>query len=424
MALNKLIAAKICNSRETKFDSLIIKIYEDINKQKEIAINARIEAEIALEREKTAKKLEAVTRNEAVKQKENVQKQLVRTYWNTSQAAIAEDNFLDALHFTSEALVLSKDKQLIKNLLIDIETYLPVTHLKNIFVHRDTVTSALFSPDGKQILTAGKDGTARLWDAKTGKPIGSVMEHKRNRYNYNNVYSAVFSPDGQQVLLASSDSTASLWDTKTGRPIGPAMKHEYNAYNESGNVYNIIFSPDGKQILTASGDGAARLWNLRTGKLIGPPMTHIYGVNSAAFSPDGKYILTASPDETARLWEAGTGKPIGPAMKLERNVYSAVFSPDGKQILTASVSAMVRLWYMEADLDFPPNLFKLQALVTTGCELNIETGEIQLIASERWHKLKQDYFNKAREHYKVCKYPQYNLWRRFNQEDAKKIRLM
>ena len=36
--------------------------------------------------------------------------------------------------------------------------------------------SAAFSPDGKRIVTASADKTARLWDAETGKPIGEPLK--------------------------------------------------------------------------------------------------------------------------------------------------------------------------------------------------------------------------------------------------------
>jgi hypothetical protein len=58
------------------------------------------------------------------------------------------------------------------------------------------------------VTASGKEstGTAQLWNAATGKPIGAPMEHKGA------VRSAQFSPDGQRVVTASYDNTARVWD--------------------------------------------------------------------------------------------------------------------------------------------------------------------------------------------------------------------
>jgi len=47
---------------------------------------------------------------------------------------------------------------------------------------------------------------------------------------------------------------------------------------------------------------------------------------------------------------------------------------------------------------------------------NLETGETQCIPLEQWHALKEKYNKEAGEHYRICKNPKYNLWRRFNEE--------
>ena len=51
-----------------------------------------------------------------------------------------------------------------------------------------------FSPDGKTVLTGSVDGTARLWDAATGQPIGPPLPHQSG------VWAVAFSPDGKTVL--------------------------------------------------------------------------------------------------------------------------------------------------------------------------------------------------------------------------------
>jgi WD40 repeat protein len=117
------------------------------------------------------------------------------------------------------------------------------------------VWNAAFSPDGRRIVTASWDKTARLWDAETGKPIGEPLKGHEKAVN-----SAAFSPDGRRILTASEDKTAQLWDADTGKPIGePLRGHE-------GKVWSAAFSPDGKRIVTASEDKTARLWDAETGK--------------------------------------------------------------------------------------------------------------------------------------------------------------
>ena len=68
--------------------------------------------------------------------------------------------------------------------------------------HEGAVMSAWFNPDGKRVVTASKDKTARVWDAATGAPIGEPMQHD------DAVYSATYSADGKRVVTASEDKTA------------------------------------------------------------------------------------------------------------------------------------------------------------------------------------------------------------------------
>ena len=72
---------------------------------------------------------------------------------------------------------------------------------------------AQFSPDGKRIVTASDDGTARVWDAQTGQPLTEPMKHG------NVAVSAQFSPDGKRIVTASQDKTARVWDAQTGQPL-------------------------------------------------------------------------------------------------------------------------------------------------------------------------------------------------------------
>jgi WD40 repeat protein len=72
--------------------------------------------------------------------------------------------------------------------------------------HDDFVFTAAFSPDGKHVVTASRDTTARVWDVETGL---------RLRGHENIVWRATFSPDGARIVAASADKTARFWDVKT-----------------------------------------------------------------------------------------------------------------------------------------------------------------------------------------------------------------
>jgi len=86
--------------------------------------------------------------------------------------------------------------------------------------HQEPVNSAAFSPDGKFVVTASLDKTARVWEAATGKAIGEPLRHKMA------VNSVAFSPDGNFVATASSDGTARVWEAATGKAIGEPLRHE------------------------------------------------------------------------------------------------------------------------------------------------------------------------------------------------------
>jgi WD40 repeat protein len=112
------------------------------------------------------------------------------------------------------------------------------------------VCSAAFSPDGKRIVTASEDKTARVWDAATGQPIGEPL------YGHEDfVTSAAFSPDGARIVTASSDNTARVWDAASGEMLRELKGH-------GGTVASAAFSPDGARIVTASWDKTAVVWDV------------------------------------------------------------------------------------------------------------------------------------------------------------------
>jgi len=193
-----------------------------------------------------------------------------------------------------------------------------------------------FSPDGKTALTCSDGNAVRLWDTTTGEPLGLPLRVPPRVH----IMAAAIQPQGTIVLTgteASADNIARFWDGATGKPIGPTLTHH-------GHVYPPVFSPDGRIILTPSSDGTARFWDSATGQPIGQPLVRPGIFRCAAFSPDGKIILTGSRDGTAQLWDAATSKPLGLPMRHGSEVRSVEFSPDGKTVLTGCQDKEARLW--------------------------------------------------------------------------------
>ena len=119
--------------------------------------------------------------------------------------------------------------------------------------HTGPLWSASFAPDGKRLLTASEDGTARLWDAQTGAPLKALSGHRRP------VRFAAFSRDGRLVVTTSLDRTARVWDAETGEAVAVLEGH-------GDTVSRAAFSPDGRLVATASADDTARVWEAASGR--------------------------------------------------------------------------------------------------------------------------------------------------------------
>jgi hypothetical protein len=111
------------------------------------------------------------------------------------------------------------------------------------------VTATAFSSDGKA-LTGSDDGTVRLWDAETGKPLPVTLRHRGQ------VLAASLSPDGTRILTSAYfHSGAQLWHARLGKRIGLR-------YEDSDTTSQVVFSPDGRTALLGGYDGWAVLWHL------------------------------------------------------------------------------------------------------------------------------------------------------------------
>ena len=194
--------------------------------------------------------------------------------------------------------------------------------------HASSVSSVVFSPDGRTLASGSYDKTIRLWNVQTGTHLRTLIGHT------DRIYSVVFSPDGRTLASGSYDKTIRLWNVQTGTHLRALTGHR-------GSVYSVVFSPDGAMMASGSGDGTIRLWSAQTGIYLRTLTGHTAAVNSISFRSDGQMLASGSYDGVLRLWEIHTGRHIH---KLSGHISSVVFSPDGQTLASGSLDKTIRLW--------------------------------------------------------------------------------
>ena len=249
--------------------------------------------------------------------------------------------------------------------------------------HKAGVLTVAFSPDGKRLLTGGRDNALLPYDVSDRRLTTPI--HPLDRWSYPQwVRQVAFSPNGAAFAVATSNNSAQV--RKIDGP-GPPVPAEVMLSKHNNSVTCIAYSPDGAHIATGSLDKTVRLWDAATGKAImtiparagvvnclafsrdgilgvgyGGKVIALYLVSgdsyslvreikredalssSIAFSHDGRTFATSHFDKIARVWDTATGTLIFALPEHIAPVLCVAFSYDDSRIATGGTDGTLRLW--------------------------------------------------------------------------------
>jgi WD40 repeat protein len=249
--------------------------------------------------------------------------------------------------------------------LVNAETHQIVHHFQGENVHE--IISLSFSPDGRRLVSGSADGEVQIWDAETGRLLGSIIGHaaaadrlafglqgkvivslnagfirfwdagdgRLVRVLVPDVEASdfVMSPDGHALI--SSGRETKLWNMTTGQVQHTPLK-----------IFgNMALSPDGQTLASEYGAGRVELWSVDTGELLHTLEGHTRSIYGLAFSPDGQLLASGAADDTARLWKVSTGELLYTFdEKGQTSIYSVVFTPQGNILISGSLDGTVHMW--------------------------------------------------------------------------------
>jgi WD40 repeat protein len=259
------------------------------------------------------------------------------------------------------------------------------TPLKVLKGHTSTVRALAFTPDGRRLVSASDDGTARVWDTRTGAAadfargrwagghylvysrdgrivaaaVGEVIVFRdaasgRELARTEQLHSypgelPLFSRDGR-ALLVKTDVGLTVFDTVSGRKLSTIERKTYQNFG-------MAFSPDGQIVAIADGDG--HLVEAATGReRLQLTQFQDHPINDIRFTPDGTKVVTliSGPGSStsgtdvipACIWDARDGRRLAVLKHSQSHGHSGVngadFSPDGRRLATASSDATASIW--------------------------------------------------------------------------------
>jgi WD40 repeat protein len=148
---------------------------------------------------------------------------------------------------------------------------------------------------GSYVATGGYDNRVILWNAATRKALAQGWhDHLVNH--------CAFSSNGKWLVTAGSDYSARIWEL-------PSLRLKAVLTDHADDVDMAVFSPNDTWVATCALDRAVRIFNL-SGTCIQTLLGHTGNIISLLWSQDGQRLVSSSVDGTVREWDVAQGTQI------------------------------------------------------------------------------------------------------------------